>query len=77
MKQNLSAENVVRDIVCPELMKSACKHAVKGNQRLSDSEIRFIVEALRSLKGLTCPHGRPIAITISRKEMEKRFGRIQ
>ena len=73
----MSAQNVVRDIVCPELMKSACKHAVKGNQKLSDAEIKFIINAVKTLKGLTCPHGRPIAITISKKEMEKRFGRIQ
>lgn len=77
IKQNKSAANLVNDIVCEELMKSACKHAVKGNQKLSDSEIRFILNAVRSLKGLTCPHGRPIAVTMSRKEMEKRFGRIQ
>ena len=77
MKQNMSAQNVVRDIVCPELMKSACKHAVKGNQKLSDAEIKFIINAVKTLKGLTCPHGRPIAITISKKEMEKRFGRTQ
>lgn len=77
MKRNMSAENVVRDIVCPELMKSACKHAVKGSQKLSDSEIKFIVNAVKKLKGLTCPHGRPVAVTVSKKEMEKRFGRIQ
>lgn len=64
-------------MVCPLLMKSACKHAVKGNQKLSDSEIKFILKAVKELNGLTCPHGRPIAITLTRKEMEKRFGRIQ
>lgn len=77
MKRNMSAENVVRDIVCPELMKSACKHAVKGSQKLSEAEIKFIVNAIKKLKGLTCPHGRPVAVTVSKKEMEKRFGRIQ
>ncbi len=77
MKQNISIADVVNDIVCPELMKSACKHAVKGNQKLSDAEIKYIVRSVSSLKGLTCPHGRPIAITMSKKETEKRFGRIQ
>lgn len=77
IKNNMSAENVLNDIVCQGLMKSACKHAVKGNQKLSEAEIKFILKAITELKGLTCPHGRPIAITISRKEMEKRFGRIQ
>ena len=77
IKQNISAENLVKDIVSTELMKSACKHAVKGKQKLSDSEIAYIINEVKKLKVFTCPHGRPIAVTLSRKEMEKRFGRIQ
>ncbi len=77
LKQNSSIKNVVTDIVCPEIMKSACKHAVKGNQKLSDAEVKYIVKSLSTLKGLTCPHGRPIAITMTKKETEKIFGRIQ
>ncbi len=77
IKQNSSAQNVIRDMVSAELMKSACKHAVKGNQRLSDKEINYIINAVSTMKSFTCPHGRPIAVTLTRKEMEKRFGRIQ
>lgn len=77
IKQNMSAENLVKDIVCTELMRSACKHAVKGKQKLSDSEIAYIINEVKKLKVFTCPHGRPIAVTLSRKEMEKKFGRIQ
>lgn len=77
ISENKSALNVIDDLVCPQIMKSACKHAVKGNQKLSNAEIKFILKAIGSLDGLTCPHGRPIAITLTRKELEKRFGRIQ
>lgn len=77
IRKNMSAENLVKDIVCTELMKSACKHAVKGKQKLSDSEIEYIINAVKKLKTYTCPHGRPIAVTLSRKETEKKFGRIQ
>ncbi len=77
IKHNMSADNVINDLVCQKLMQTACKHAVKGNQKLTDKEIQFILRSIKSLKGLTCPHGRPIAISISRKETEKRFGRIQ
>lgn len=77
IKQNMSAENLIKDIVCTELMKSACKHAVKGKQKLSDSEIAYIINAVKELNVYTCPHGRPIAVTLSRKETEKKFGRIQ
>lgn len=77
IRKNMSAENLVKDIVCTELMKSACKHAVKGKQKLSDSEIAYIINAVKNLNVYTCPHGRPIAVTLSRKETEKKFGRIQ
>lgn len=54
----------------------ACKAAVKANKRLSELEIS---ELLRQLAGLensgTCPHGRPITVRISKKEMERRFKR--
>lgn len=77
IKQNTSANTIVKDIVCNELIKSACKHAVKGNQKLSDKEIRYIIDAVGKLNALTCPHGRPIAVILTKKEMEKKFGRIQ
>lgn len=77
IRKNMSAESLVKDIVCTELMKTACKHAVKGKQKLSESEIGYIINAVKDLKTYTCPHGRPIAVTLSKKETEKKFGRIQ
>lgn len=56
---------------------AACKAAVKGNDRLHEKEIQ---ELLRGLSGLSnpyfCPHGRPILICISKKNIEKEFKRI-
>lgn len=55
----------------------ACKSAIKANHRLSLEEMRELMRNVLRLKNInTCPHGRPIIITMSKKELEKEFGRI-
>lgn len=55
----------------------ACKASVKANMRMSTDEMRSLVERVFALKNInTCPHGRPIVISMSRKEIEKEFKRI-
>ncbi len=55
----------------------ACKAAVKANMKMSTDEMRTLVRNVLRLENInTCPHGRPIIITMSKKELEKEFGRI-
>lgn len=55
----------------------ACKSAVKANMRISTAEMESLVRRVLRLKNInTCPHGRPIIITMSKKELEKEFKRI-
>lgn len=55
----------------------ACKSAVKANMKMSSIEMETLVRSVLRLKNInTCPHGRPIIITMSKKEMEKEFKRI-
>ena len=55
----------------------ACKAAVKANMRMSAEEMESLVRRVLRLKNInTCPHGRPIIITMSKKEIEKEFKRI-
>ncbi len=56
----------------------ACKKALKGNHVLSDEEMKALAEQVLSLgEGInTCPHGRPIMITMSKYSLEKQFKRI-
>ena len=55
----------------------ACKAAIKANHRLSKVEMEQLVRRIFALKNInTCPHGRPIVITMSKKEIEKEFKRI-
>lgn len=61
-----------------DIIKLSCKTAVKAGDRLSDPEILRLLQDIQAGGiPLTCPHGRPILISMSRYELEKRFMRIQ
>ncbi len=56
---------------------TACRAAVKAGDRSTPDEWKTLAEAVLHNDALrTCPHGRPVCITLSRKELEKQFGRI-
>ena len=55
----------------------ACKAAVKGNEKISETEAEALIKELLTLENpYHCPHGRPTIITISKSEIEKKFKRI-
>jgi DNA mismatch repair protein MutL len=55
----------------------SCKAAVKGNNKLSELEIRTLIEDLLKLDNpYHCPHGRPTMISFSEYELAKKFKRI-
>ena len=63
----------------PQLRESlmrmiACKAAVKARQRLSPAEVRSLLRRHAELgPTATCPHGRPISLTLSLEQLEKHF----
>ena len=59
------------------ILQMACKKAVKGGDKLSLEEIRPLLrDMLATGAPPTCPHGRPLAVVLTRSELEKRFRRI-
>ncbi len=59
------------------LATMACKAAVKGNMRMSRTEVEALIDELLTLDNpYNCPHGRPTIISMSRQELEKKFKRI-
>lgn len=55
----------------------SCKAAIKANRRLCAEEMEDLAKRVFALKNInTCPHGRPIVIAMSKKEIEKEFKRI-
>ena len=70
--------NATVDLRRAEVMQMACKSAVKGGDVLSHDEIEaLIAQMLDTGAPPTCPHGRPVMKTLSRRDLEKMFRRIQ
>ena len=56
---------------------AACKAAIKGNQSISRGEVEALIKELLTLENpYHCPHGRPTMISMSKREIEKKFKRI-
>ncbi len=53
----------------------ACKAAIKGGQKNGQSELMAVAKAVMDGSVKYCPHGRPVAIELTRQQIEKRFGR--
>lgn len=60
------------------LLQTACKHAVKGGEVLTEEQIRSLLDEMIEKKVTpTCPHGRPLVVAISHRDLDKKFKRIQ
>jgi len=67
------AEDALRKIAAT----MACHAAVKANYPLTLEKMRYILEELRrTAYSSVCPHGRPVVLRITRREIEKNFQRI-
>ena len=53
----------------------ACKAAIKGGWTSDVSELRVLVEKVQSGEVRYCPHGRPVAVKLTKYELEKMFKR--
>ena len=54
----------------------ACKAAIKAGWQTDEKELLVLVGQVMAREDLKyCPHGRPICITLSKKQLEKQFKR--
>ena len=59
------------------LYQGSCKAAIKAGQYDTDENIEWVVRTLKSIHEIICcPHGRPVAIELSKHEIEHLFKRI-
>lgn len=58
-----------------KLCQHACKHAIRAGDDVTKDEIVYLIEEMKK-SVLLCPHGRPIVVKITRKELEKMFKRV-
>ena len=60
------------------LYQIACKGAVKGGRSYSPETVEWLVKRLLSIPDITvCPHGRPVAIRMTKRELDRQFERIK
>ncbi|MBQ9511469.1 MAG: DNA mismatch repair endonuclease MutL [Clostridia bacterium] len=79
LSDSLGAMNADRqDYFEKALYQSSCKASVKAGRRYDEAHIRWIVENVFRYDCIKrCPHGRPVAIEMSKHELDTRFGRIK
>ena len=53
----------------------ACKAAIKGGWVSDPAELRVLVDRVQSGEIKYCPHGRPVAVKLTKYELEKMFKR--
>ena len=85
----LNLENFVADILADEslneksksdfinekLCQTACKHAIRAGDSVNKDEILYLIDKMKDGVAL-CPHGRPIIVKFTRRELEKMFKRV-
>ncbi|NOT60877.1 MAG: DNA mismatch repair endonuclease MutL [Acidobacteria bacterium] len=55
----------------------ACRAAIKINMTLAHEKMRWLIDELLTMENpATCPHGRPIILRVTMRELEKGFQRI-
>jgi DNA mismatch repair protein MutL len=55
----------------------ACHAAVKANDPLTREKMQYLLDELaRTAHSSVCPHGRPVVLRLTRREIEKNFERI-
>ncbi len=73
----LSGKRTDKSTVRDELLHSvACKAAIKAGWKNDEQELLALVKQVMADENLKyCPHGRPICVTLSKKQLEKQFKR--
>ncbi len=67
-------EETASGLINEKLCQTACKHSIRAGDSVSKEEIFYLINKIKDGVPL-CPHGRPIIVKISRKELEKMFKR--
>ena len=73
----LRGRHDTKDTVRDEILHTvACKAAIKAGWHTDEQELLALSKQVMSREDLKhCPHGRPICITLSKKQLEKQFKR--
>jgi DNA mismatch repair protein MutL len=75
--EGLDRASTVEEAIKRIAATMACHAAVKANDPLTTEKMAHILEELRATAYSTiCPHGRPVMLRLTRREVERNFQRI-
>lgn len=72
LRLNRADPDAARDSL---LQTMACKSAIKAGMHTDPAELRCLVDRVQSGEIQYCPHGRPVAVRLSKYQVEKMFKR--
>lgn len=77
IKDGLGNAKLTRDILFEKaLYQASCKAAIKAGREYVEAHTEWIVEQLMNIPDITfCPHGRPVAMELSKKNLDNQFER--
>lgn len=77
IKNSTGSARLTRDIIFEKaLYQASCKAAIKAGRDYASEHIEWIVSQLMKLPDITfCPHGRPVAMQLTKKMLDRQFER--
>ncbi len=77
VRASTGTASLTRDLVFEKaLYQASCKAAIKAGREYPREYVQWIVDKLMELPDITvCPHGRPVAIELTRKNLNYQFER--
>ena len=77
IKNNTGSAKLTRDIIFEKaLYQASCKAAIKAGREYPREYVKWIVDKLMEIPDITvCPHGRPVAMELTRKNLDYQFER--
>ncbi len=75
--EKFSGKTIYNVVIKEKIATIACKSAIKGGDKLSDVQIRYVLDYfIENSLPIQCPHGRPTVCEITKNDIEKMFKRV-
>ena len=75
LKGGMGSAELTRDIIFEKaLYQASCKASIKGGREYPPEYIEWLIDKLMEIPDITvCPHGRPVAMELSKKNIDRQF----
>ncbi|MBQ8258307.1 MAG: DNA mismatch repair endonuclease MutL [Clostridia bacterium] len=75
LKSGTGSASITRDIVFEKaLYQASCKASIKGGREYPPEYIEWLIAKLMEIPDITvCPHGRPVAMELSKANIDRQF----